>query len=115
MKKFEVLEHTADAKFRAYGKNFEEAFMNAAYALASLMYDVKMIAAKKIEKIEVHGNDKEQLLYNFLEEILFLQDAKQFVFNTFLKPVKIISSSFAEIICATFFLAFEIACLDSCP
>ena len=90
MKKFEFLEHTADAKFKAYGNSFEEAFMNAASAMTSLMYDAEMIAALKIEKITVHGKDMEQLLYNFLEEILVLQDSKQFVMHGFVTPIKII-------------------------
>lgn len=89
MKSFEFLEHTADAKFKAYGLSFEQAFANAAYAMTSLMYDVDMVAAFKIEKIKVEGNDMEQLLYNFLEEILFLQDSKQFVAHEFVRPLKI--------------------------
>ena len=92
MKRFEVLEHTADAKFRAYGKSMEEAFQNAAFAMVSLMYDPEMIAAEKIEKITVHGNDMEQLLYNFLEELLVLQDSKQFVMNSFVTNVRIIKA-----------------------
>ena len=67
MKRFEVLEHTADAKFRAYGKGMEEAFQNAAFAMASIMYDTAMVAAENIEAFEVEGKDMEQLLYNFLE------------------------------------------------
>jgi SHS2 domain-containing protein len=93
MKPFKFLEHTADAKFRAYGLSFEQAFANAAYAMASLMYDVEMVAAFKIEKIEVEGSDMEQLLYNFLEEILFLQDSKSFVAHEFVRPVKICNTT----------------------
>jgi SHS2 domain-containing protein len=89
MKKYEVLEHTADAKFRAYGKSMEEAFENAAFAMVSLMYDVKMIAAEDIESFVVEGNDMEQLLYNFLEELLVLQDSKQFVMHGFVKGITI--------------------------
>ena len=48
MKCFEFLEHTADAKFKAYGRNLEHAFMNAAYAMSSIMYEHRMIAAKII-------------------------------------------------------------------
>ena len=90
MKKFELLEHTADAKFRAYGKSLEEAYENAAFAMTSLMYDPKMVAALKIEKIKVQGKDREQLLYNFLEEFLFLQDSKSFVMHGFVTPIKIL-------------------------
>ena len=92
MKKFELLEHTADAKFRAYGKSLEEAYENAAFAMTSLMYDSEMVAALKIEKIKVKGKDMEQLLYNFLEEFLFLQDSKQFVMHGFVTPIKILKA-----------------------
>jgi len=90
MKKFEVLEHTADAKFKAYGKSMEEAYQNAAFAMTSLMYDAEMIASLKIEKIKVEGKDWEQLLYSFLEELLVLQDAKSFVMHGFVQNIKII-------------------------
>ena len=90
MKKFDVLEHTADAKFKAYGKSIEEAYQNSAFAMVNLMYDPKMVAAEKIEKITVHGNDMEQLLYNFLEELLVLQDAKSFVMHGFVTNIRII-------------------------
>lgn len=90
MKSYKFLEHTADAKFRAYGKSLEGAFMNSAYAMLSLMYDVEQVAALKIKKIEVRGKDKENLLYNFLEEMLFLQDAERFVMHEFVRPIKII-------------------------
>ena len=36
-KKFEFLEHTADAKFRAYGTDMDAAFSNAALALKQLI------------------------------------------------------------------------------
>jgi len=89
MKRFEFLEHTADAKFRAYGKSFEDAFANAAFAMASLMYDPEMVAALDIEAFTVEGKDMEQLLYNFLEELLVLQDSKQFVLHSFVKSITI--------------------------
>jgi SHS2 domain-containing protein len=92
MKKFEVLEHTADAKFRAYGKSMEEAFENAAFAMASLMYDPEMVASFKIEKIKVEGKDWEQLLYSFLEELLVLQDSKQFVLHGFVQNIQILEN-----------------------
>ncbi len=89
MKKYDILEHTADAKFKAYGKTMEEAFQNAAFASVSLMYDPLMIAALKIKKISVEGRDMEQLFYNFIEEILFLQDSESFVMHGFVNGLKI--------------------------
>ena len=69
--KFKFLEHTADVKFQAFGKNLEEVFENSGLALISSQYKGKIKALKK-KKIKVKGKDNESLLYNFLEEILIL-------------------------------------------
>ena len=71
IKNFEFLEHTADVKFRAFGKNLEEVFENSGLALISSQYKGKVKAIKK-KKIKVKGKDNEALLYNFLEEVLIL-------------------------------------------
>jgi len=80
MKKFKYFEHTADAKFQAYGKNLEEAFSNSALAIVGLMTKDK-IAAKIKKKIKVNGKDLKQLLSNFLEQFLFLLDSKNFILS----------------------------------
>ncbi len=77
MEKFKFLEHTADAKFQAFGKTLDKAFANSALAMFNVMYKGK-VAGKIKEKIKVKGNDKESLLYNFLEKLLFLLDTKSF-------------------------------------
>lgn len=82
--KFKFLEHTADVKFQAFGKSLNEAFSNAAYAMFNVMYDGK-VKAKVRKKFEVKGKDIESLLYNFLEELLFLLDSKNF----FLSSIKV--------------------------
>ena len=77
MKKFIFLEHTADIKFQAFGKTLEECFENSALAFAQAMYGGK-VKDKKNKKIKVKGKDLESLLYNFLEELLFLLDSENF-------------------------------------
>ncbi|MBN1273825.1 MAG: archease [Candidatus Aminicenantes bacterium] len=79
MQKFLFLEHTGDAKFRAYGATLEEAFANAALALVSLMWDASKVADKKAYSVRIEGRDMEQLLSGFLEEILYLLDTKDFL------------------------------------
>ncbi len=80
--KYRYLEHTADAKFQAFGQSLEEAFQNAALATAGLMWDVQAIALKQTQAIEVRGIDLKQLLLGFLEEILFLLDTRRFLLGT---------------------------------
>jgi SHS2 domain-containing protein len=79
--KFEYLEHTADVKFRAYGKDLEEQFGNAALAMFGILTDTSKIKKKLNKSISVNGNDLKALLYNFLEELLFLIDTEGFLLN----------------------------------
>jgi len=78
--KYEFLEHTADSKFRAYGKTLEEAFENAAYALTSIIVSEDVKPAYK-EEIVIDANGNEALLLNFLEELLYLLDTKSFLLS----------------------------------
>jgi SHS2 domain-containing protein len=79
MKNFKFLEHTADIKFQAFGKNIEEVFKNSALAMFNSMFEGK-VKKNKSFKINVKGKDFENLLYNFLEELLFLFDSENFFF-----------------------------------
>jgi SHS2 domain-containing protein len=78
--KFRFLPHTADIKFRAYGRDIEEAFENSAYALIEIMCKDK-VRDTLVTKMRVVGKDYESLLYNFLEEFLFLIDSENFILN----------------------------------
>jgi archease family protein len=55
MKPFEYLEHTADIKFRSYGRTLEEVFSNAAKALFNSMIDLNDIDIELEEEIVVEG------------------------------------------------------------
>lgn len=74
-KNHKFLEHTADIKFQAYGRNIEEAFANSVIAMFSAMYEGK-VQRMYTHKIRVGGKDMESLLYNFLEEFIYLLDSK---------------------------------------
>ncbi len=78
MSKFKFLQHTADAKFQAFGKSLDEAFSNAALAMFSVMFETDKIKPKVTKTIEVKASNKESLLYNFLEELLFYLDSETF-------------------------------------
>jgi SHS2 domain-containing protein len=86
--KFKFLEHTADIKFLAFGKNKEEAFENSALALKEVICGKIKIKENKEKKIKVKGKDFESLLYVFLEEILFLLEGKNFIISS-IKELKI--------------------------
>jgi len=82
MKKYEFIAHTADAKFRAFGRTLEEAFSNAALATASLMWDWKKVEKGTKREVKVEGRDLKQLLCSFLEEIIYLMDSEMFLLSS---------------------------------
>jgi len=80
---FEYLEHTADIKFRAYGKTPEEMLSNAAAALFKSMVDPATITPKETWKVELQADDLEDLAYQWLSEIVFLFETESAVFAAF--------------------------------
>lgn len=79
MEKYRFLEHTADAKFQAFGETLEDVFCHAALATASLMWDWETIERNVEHPVEIKGKDLKQLLCSFLEEIIYLLDSKSFL------------------------------------
>ncbi len=77
--KFKFLEHTADVKFQAFGKSLEECFVNCTLAMKETVCGKLKVRGEIKKKISVRGKDNESLLYNFLEEFLFLLDAEDFL------------------------------------
>jgi len=78
--KYKFLEHTADMKFQAFGKSLAECFSNASYAVVEIITKDKVKPIIK-KKIIIKGKDNESLLYNFLEEFLFLLDTENFILS----------------------------------
>lgn len=87
-KNFEYFDHTADSRFRGYGKTQEERFSNTALALMNIMVDTDKLESKTEKELSVEGYDLKALLYNFLEEILVLVDSGNFLTKE-IKEIKI--------------------------
>ena len=84
--KFEMLSHTSEAKFRAYGSTMEERFVNAGMAMTEIMFDTAALQPKIRKRIVIKGRDQKTLLHNWLEELLFMLDADLFVLVKVDKP-----------------------------
>lgn len=84
-KKYEFRSDIAisDSAFYAYGKDYAELLVNACLAVTDAMVEVKKIEEKIEEGVTVQADSVEQLLYNMLEEVIYLKDAKQLVFHSF--------------------------------
>lgn len=80
-KLFEFLPHTADVKFKLYGKSLNEIFSNCALAVSHIISRGKKIKSVKRKEFTVSGKDYESLLYNFIDELIYLLDADNFVLS----------------------------------
>ena len=82
-KTFEIIDHTADIGIIAYGADIAELFSNAALALFSLITEPKSVEEKLQLNLEVNSEDRDSLLVEWLNELIYLFDAKHILFNRF--------------------------------
>ena len=78
---YEFLEHTADLKIKAVAKNIEEGFKEAVYGLKQAIAEDIKVKTIINREIEIESEDKKSLLYDFLEEFLYLLDAEDFLIS----------------------------------
>jgi SHS2 domain-containing protein len=83
MKKYDLIEHTADVAIKAYGKNLSEAFENAAKGMFDIITNKSEIESTGQYTIELEASDLEQLLVDWLSELLFLNTSRNLVFSFF--------------------------------
>ena len=83
MKTYEIIDHTADIGIKAFGKNLAEAFENAAKGMFDIITDNSEIESVGQYDIELSAPDLEQLLVDWLSELLFLNCSKNLVFGFF--------------------------------
>ncbi|OYT40421.1 MAG: hypothetical protein B6U86_04090 [Candidatus Altiarchaeales archaeon ex4484_43] len=80
---FEFLEHIADLRFIAYGKSLNDCFQNSAKAMFSAISDPKSIEEKNLKRIALRAENLEELLHDFLSELLFLFETRGLLFKKF--------------------------------
>src|SRR3990167_6669002 len=73
---------TADIAFEARGKTLKELFESAALAMFDIMADPKKEDKKIIKKFSLEEDNLENLMFKFLDEIVFFKDSDALVFNS---------------------------------
>jgi len=81
--KYKILEDIAiaDIAIEAYGKDYNELFENNALAIFEESANIKTIKEKEKKTIKLSAENIEDLLFDFLSEILFLKDAYSIIFK----------------------------------
>ena len=83
MKGFEEIDHTADRAFRVTGRDMASLLENAALAMRALDAPRSARKPSATRQIEVQGADRESLLVNWLNEILYLQQVHELICERF--------------------------------
>ena len=91
--RYRYIEHPSDVGFEAYGATLEELFANAAHAMYSFMTDVDAIEETEERALTVNAEDLYSLMFDWLDELLFLFEAESLVMNEF--NIKVDASTFS--------------------
>jgi SHS2 domain-containing protein len=78
MQKNEFLEHTADVTFKAYGRDLNELFENAAEAFESTMVFLCEVALGDSCTTKIGSDSCENLLYDWLAKLLITFEIGRF-------------------------------------
>jgi SHS2 domain-containing protein len=78
---YEPLEHTSEAGIIAHGATLEEAFANTALGMYALVLNLEGVLDREERLIAVEGASHEELLVDFLLELVFLTESEGLVFS----------------------------------
>lgn len=80
--KYEILEHKADLKIRAFGKDKKELFSNMLLAMAESQRPEIKSKERIKRQIKIKSPDLLTLLVDFLNEVLYLSQTKKEVYSS---------------------------------
>lgn len=83
MQKYQVLEHTADLKIKAFGKDKEELFENALLGMfGAAKYESETSSKVVKRKVKLDSTDISSLLIDFLNEVLYLSETNWEIYES---------------------------------
>lgn len=82
-KRYRFLEHVTDALLEAYGKNLGEAYESAACGLMDTILSLRTVRGVSPDTFQISGADLNNLLYNWLEEILIRVSTRRMAYSSF--------------------------------
>ncbi|MAF99454.1 MAG: hypothetical protein CMH61_02475 [Nanoarchaeota archaeon] len=80
---YTFIDHTADVLFEAEGKTLNELFEQCALAVEETQIVLKEFEPKLTKIIEGKNKSIENLLFDFLDDLLFYKDSERLLFSEF--------------------------------
>jgi SHS2 domain-containing protein len=82
------IDHTADVLFEARADNLNELFEQCAIAVQDTQVIIKNVEPKETRTITGEDKSVENLLFDFLDDLLFYKDSEQLIFSKFKIEIK---------------------------
>ncbi len=83
MKRFEILDHTADIGLVVYGEDLKDLFENAGKGFFHIITDLRRVREQEERKIELKGESLERLMVDWLNELLYHHEVENLLFKGF--------------------------------
>jgi len=83
MKRFEVLDHTADIGIVVHGEDLRALFENAGEAFFHLITDLRKVKRRVERRVNIPGESLDRLMVDWLSELLYLHDVENLLFRRF--------------------------------
>ena len=83
MKRFEILDHTADIGIVVHGQNLKALFENAGEAFFHIITDLRKVRRRVEKRIDIKGESLDRLMVDWLSELLYLHDVESLLFKGF--------------------------------
>jgi SHS2 domain-containing protein len=83
MKKYELIDHTADIGLRIFGQDLSDLFQNAGYALFDVITDISKVSPRQKRRFNLQRDCMEELLVEWLSSLLYVFDTEQLLFSSF--------------------------------
>ena len=82
-KKYRINKHQTELAVRIRGSSQADLFANSAFALFDVMTDITAIELKERIPLEVEGSDRDDLMVNWMRELLYLYQRSGYLLKEF--------------------------------
>jgi SHS2 domain-containing protein len=83
MKRYEVLDHTADIGLIIYGQDLKGLFENAGKAFFHLITDLRKVRRRVEKRVRIGEESLDRLMVDWLSELLYLHDVDHLLLKGF--------------------------------
>jgi SHS2 domain-containing protein len=82
-KNYRITTHHTELAVRITGSSQADLFANSAFALFDVMTDLAAVEIKERIPLEIEGNDRDDLMVNWMRELLYLYQSNGYLLKEF--------------------------------